>query len=764
MQTKRLIDIKERGLYNIPTRSISIYAKKKDYAKIEKTLSELTAKTLVSGISSVLMMRKEGKDQEKLLFWMDVYQIAVVIIFNNKMYTCWFSPDDLNEFHEIAKYYFDVHFVTFEFSPLSYRDAVETLSTMQTCTINRFKHFLRSFAMSPYVVRPQDKKHWTMTIWWTEKQYSLQIEFVLWDKDNPVPNRKSQLFTVKIVPTEHQLTPDHDIANLIRFMNENQHSLESYDFRTFLASLSTRNFEKIRKILQRFFEQYGESKVPPNILKTTMKQILLRLAIFSVEKKPPTCRVNFYYDPFYRKLTFELYSIHEDMENRVALHTFAISTENDMDLEHTLLHQYTVVLFFPSKEEASNQLYKFDESMSGKKSSLFDVFQSFTDMANTCVAPPTKFAIFICFKESDDAEVPCYITVTYQEPPLSYNMVFRPRLVSLVDVPEYKIRFTDSALNAIHRLKETSLVKYREEEQTILSRIQQQYSDQLLKETQKPSQKDFILPPLETKYQQQGQNQQLQQQQQQPYRQQQITMNAIHYDKGVVRRKKKVGQAQQTHLAFVNNIQSHIQHEIDNYQIAKTLLTAAYKNKAQRILIVDAPNLLFDQFPNDFNGREAYTQSADFKMRLIHMMRGKQADIFYIVSQMNILTSSEPHLTFTVDQPIGKKHFYYSRVACFQDGRNCYELFGQNECDDYVRNDTKRRLWKLQEQVRAVIDEKMRAHYGITAEIDQQLISNRFNVLRPELKQQMRRELKNMEEYPIITEITNDRSRNWVRV
>lgn len=298
----------------------------------------------------------------------------------------------------------------------------------------------------------------------------------------------------------------------------------------------------------------------------------------------------------------------------------------------------------------------------------------------------------------------------------------------------------------------------------------------------------------------------------------------------IIQRLPKPNQDQSFTRATQDNIQHHVLRELVSKQIASQLLTSAYRIKASYIIVIDGPNLTFQDHPA-FHDREKWIASKEFSEWVMNMHKEKNAPIvFFIISQKNLpprapirlrqklvcvkshkevlnqgvvyrvvevgeddavgLRSSdgltirlprdiveqhcidagyEDYVDFTQNKDRGDKNhlFFYGRVGCYDalQKKNCFEAHHENECDDYVRKDTLRRLRLMIRTIRKqVVDDLDRNKQFM--QTMQRISTNPYSTLRRGLSTlQNRVESFREQEYylknPSVMEISGDKGRNW---
>lgn len=169
----------------------------------------------------------------------------------------------------------------------------------------------------------------------------------------------------------------------------------------------------------------------------------------------------------------------------------------------------------------------------------------------------------------------------------------------------------------------------------------------------------------------------------------------------LVKRIKKEGQSQQMTKTMEKNIR--LIEDSTHYQelINKLIVFLKDHPETRTILIVDAPNLLF-QITKSFAHRQKQTKRQQF-LRMLRELGAFPSEKFLliIVSQKNLRKNNESLVVFSeektvhIDNPI-----FYVRIGCMVQGqegksiKNCFQVqaIGSNEMDDFIRHDLMARL------------------------------------------------------------------------
>lgn len=291
-----------------------------------------------------------------------------------------------------------------------------------------------------------------------------------------------------------------------------------------------------------------------------------------------------------------------------------------------------------------------------------------------------------------------------------------------------------------------------------LKLLQQQQKQQQKQQQQKQKQKQ-----LQIKYE----LQESQQQEERSLTQKQLTK--MKFSPTLILPTRQIVSLDRNDQLTMNNIK-RIKGEILKKKIAMILLNKAYEKKASRIIIVDGPNLTWDSSAS-FKEREDYIASSKFAEKMVkeHSL-SNQVAVFMIVSQKNINSVRDDHVSFHESSyTFGKNVVFHCKVACFDENsrRNCHAIQDQkNECDDFVRMDTMGRLFLMIRNVRKELDTTLEMNNVFIQGI-RRLHQNRYSNLSVESKRLMQKsdkiftDLKYYLSYPSIISITNDKGSNW---
>lgn len=141
----------------------------------------------------------------------------------------------------------------------------------------------------------------------------------------------------------------------------------------------------------------------------------------------------------------------------------------------------------------------------------------------------------------------------------------------------------------------------------------------------------------------------------------------------------------------------------------------------------------------------------------------------HIVEQYCVDVGYEEFVSFQKNKKHGDKNnlFFYSRVGCYDVLRkkNCYEVYGENECDDFVRKDTIRRLRLMIRKVKKDVVHTLDMNKEFRQNMSR-ISMNPFSTFRKDVQnvKGSMSSLKDMEyyiQYPSVVEASNDKGRNW---
>lgn len=183
--------------------------------------------------------------------------------------------------------------------------------------------------------------------------------------------------------------------------------------------------------------------------------------------------------------------------------------------------------------------------------------------------------------------------------------------------------------------------------------------------------------------------QQLQKEQQQQFQKEQHLMPVVH-------RLKKPKQTAKMAEIMDTNMENILGSK--KYKKAIATLTEFLENhpQIQRIFVVDAPNLLFTEFPR-FRKRQQTAASPEFVSFLRQTKDMDLTDMIIIVSQMNLrkwILSEDPVIFNHILND--RENIFHLQVGCADtttpEIRDCFGTIGSNEMDDFVRHDLMTRL------------------------------------------------------------------------
>lgn len=768
MSVKDLVENCEKDLYTIPRRTASmVFKNKDDRRKWQKFLDRMTEDNVLDFFTFSKNFSGTGRNEEVFIIWLDpFFKVFMMKHRKGNLIRHHHVPIQKKEIWEVLLgEFFGFHYAHLPLNPMDYLSCKRELSLFPTIKLPQLRLILFKTIPNPYKVRQQDKFYRTFMISIeSHNPFVVVVDITLWEKNVDIP-KKNERFSLQIVHSQEQDGLREDIMEMIDSIRRHSNVLQQINRKSFQCEMDVRHYNRIIKMTTALSKQYEHSSIDPTTLQSFLKRLILRIAVFSKPTLNINFRLNLHYDNFDRNFNMEVMYRKNDIVDDKVFHLH-LTTDNDMELEHMLFRRYTIVYLPKKNMEETIRIFSGMYHQLANKKKKQEILQTIANkFQHDHQGNKDECGIFFSFEEYDDANSPVLFMST-QRPLQHFSQTYSG---DAAVIPLHGIfGMPDELREKIRSLKELSLEQYRRRE-AMEQRRQQVQQQQARQQQPLQQQKEFFLPPV-SQQQQKSQTQlptpPQQQQQTTGVAVQRVDLHSFPQSRQVVKRLRKKDQAVQEHDAYVYNIQTYIQPELQRINVAKLLLQQAYDHKARRIIIVDAPNLLFNEFPHDFEGRETYTSSPEFRRRLIKMMgHYSSLDIYYVVSQMNIGNDHDRHLTFTsVPSTAKNKMFYYSRVACFDKGKNCYTEFGHNECDDYVRQDTLRRLWKLQEQVRAFVEKRLRQTYGVTKQMEDMICANRFSVLQEGVKINMERELRNEMDYPIVLEISNDHSRNWISI
>lgn len=201
----------------------------------------------------------------------------------------------------------------------------------------------------------------------------------------------------------------------------------------------------------------------------------------------------------------------------------------------------------------------------------------------------------------------------------------------------------------------------------------------------------FVIDRLSLKSKQTERLKSVLQQQQQQQKQQKKQQKKVPEWAELVRRTAKPSQSQLGVAVVDANIQNILHGSKRFREIANTLCTLIKVRQIKRVLIVDAPNVLFTS-PLTYRERQKFSRDVAFLDVIQDVVGYDPHMLFVIVSQMNRTEWKDNDQVFFGRIGDDNMNAFIVRVGCFDGSNNtdCSRSINtnnHNECDDFVRLD-----------------------------------------------------------------------------